>query len=77
MGEQFEVSGDSEQEGGLERVRSEAVGEGVKNAAYAARLPKIIPFRELCRCGDEVWIENEGQLYRLRRTKQGKLILTK
>jgi hemin uptake protein HemP len=40
-------------------------------------LPKIIPFRQLCRCGDEVWIENEGQLYRLRRTKQGKLILTK
>lgn len=41
------------------------------------RLPKIIPFRELCRCGDEVWIENEGELYRLRRTRQGKLILTK
>jgi hemin uptake protein HemP len=41
------------------------------------RLPKIVPFRELCRCGDEVWIENEGELYRLRRTRQGKLILTK
>jgi len=41
------------------------------------RLPKIIPFQELCRCGDEVWIENEGELYRLRRTRQGKLILTK
>jgi hemin uptake protein HemP len=41
------------------------------------RLPKIISFRELCRCGDEVWIENSGDLYRLRRTKQGKLILTK
>lgn len=48
-----------------------------KHSSYSARLPKIIPFRELCRCGDEVWIENEGQLYRLRRTKQGKLILTK
>ena len=43
----------------------------------ADRLPKIVPFRELCRCGDEIWIENDGQLYRLRRTKQGKLILTK
>lgn len=43
----------------------------------ADRLPKIIRFRDLCRCGDEIWIENEGQLYRLRRTKQGKLILTK
>lgn len=41
------------------------------------RLPKIIRFRDLCRCGDEIWIENAGQLYRLRRTKQGKLILTK
>ncbi len=41
------------------------------------RLPKIISFGELCRCGDEVWIENGGQLYRLRRTRQGKLILTK
>jgi hemin uptake protein HemP len=41
------------------------------------KLPKIVPFRDLCRCGEEVWIENDGQIYRLRRTKQGKLILTK
>jgi hemin uptake protein HemP len=40
-------------------------------------LPKIIPFNELCRCGDEIWIEYEKQIYRLRKTKQGKLILTK
>ena len=40
-------------------------------------LPKIIHFNSLVRCGDEVWIENDGQIYRLRRTKQGKLILTK
>ena len=40
-------------------------------------LPKIIPFGTLCRCGDEIWIENDGQIYRLRRTRQGKLILTK
>ena len=40
-------------------------------------LPKIISFKSLVRCGDEVWIENEGQIYRLRRTKQGKLVLTK
>lgn len=38
---------------------------------------KIIPFDALARCGDEVWIENAGQIYRLRRTRQGKLILTK
>ena len=45
--------------------------------ATEAQLPKIVSFRSLCRCGNEVWIENEGSLYRLRRTRQGKLILTK
>jgi hemin uptake protein HemP len=40
-------------------------------------LPKIIKFDDLARCGDEIWIEHESQLYRLRRTRQGKLILTK
>jgi len=40
-------------------------------------LPKIIKFESLARCGDEIWIENNGQIYRLRRTKQDKLILTK
>ena len=43
----------------------------------AKSLPKIISFESLSRCGDEIWIENNGQIYRLRRTKQGKLILTK
>ncbi len=43
----------------------------------SAVLPKIIKFSELARCGDEIWIECESQLYRLRKTKQGKLILTK
>ena len=42
-----------------------------------SKLPKIIPFESLTRCGDEVWIETEGQVYRLRKTRQGKLILTK
>ncbi len=40
-------------------------------------LPKIIRFEDLVICGDEVWIQFNGQLYRLRRTKQDKLILTK
>jgi hemin uptake protein HemP len=43
----------------------------------SAFLPKIIKFSDLARCGDEIWIEFESQLYRLRKTKQGKLILTK
>lgn len=40
-------------------------------------LPKIIRFDSLARCGDEVWIEHNGQIYRLRKTRQEKLILTK
>jgi hemin uptake protein HemP len=47
------------------------------NSIRSINLPKIIPFAELCRCGDEIWIEHERQIYRLRKTKQGKLILTK
>ncbi|MDG2013492.1 MAG: hemin uptake protein HemP [Pirellulaceae bacterium] len=50
---------------------------GSLSAETAAQLPKIVSFDTLSRCGDEIWIENNGQIYRLRRTKQGKLILTK
>jgi hemin uptake protein HemP len=59
------------------RVESMPTEEMALNQPVVNSLPKIIPFRGLCRCGDEVWIENDGQLYRLRRTRQGKLILTK
>lgn len=45
--------------------------------ASLTNMPKIIRFESLARCGDEIWIENEGQIYRLRKTRQGKLILTK
>ncbi|KAA5543200.1 hemin uptake protein HemP [Roseiconus nitratireducens] len=38
---------------------------------------KIVRFKDLTPCGDEIWIEHDGQLYRLRKTRQGKLILTK
>jgi hemin uptake protein HemP len=51
--------------------------ESDPDPARAALLPKIVPFSELARCGDEIWIEHLGQLYRLRQTRQGKLILTK
>lgn len=52
-------------------------GTGDSPSADGPLRPKIIPFRTLCRCGEEVWIENEGAIYRLRRTRLGKLILTK
>ncbi len=58
------------------RAATEQTALTEKTAAYAA-LPKIIKFDALARCGDEIWIENEGQIYRLRKTRQGKLILTK
>lgn len=48
-----------------------------KEESSVPNLPKIIRFDSLARCGEEVWIENNGQIYRLRKTKQGKLILTK
>lgn len=51
--------------------------EGLSASDNADRLPKIIPFEQLARCGEEIWIECSGQIYRLRRTRQGKLILTK
>ncbi len=51
--------------------------EGQSASDNVDRLPKIIPFDQIARCGDEIWIECSGQIYRLRRTRQGKLILTK
>ena len=48
-----------------------------RSDALNQRIAKIIPFEDLARCGEEVWIENNGEIYRLRRTRQGKLILTK
>lgn len=53
----------------------QAMPSGVAHSEVS--LPKIVRFGDLARCGDEVWIEHENQLYRLRRTRQGKLILTK
>ena len=49
--------------------------DGIEVQAQA--LPKILRFEDLKPCGNEIWIENGGQIYRLRRTRQGKLILTK
>ena len=48
-----------------------------ESAEGMPQLRKIISFDTLTRCGDEVWIEHKGQLYRLSKTRQDKLILTK
>lgn len=52
-------------------------GDQTVSAVPVPKLPKIIRFADLAVCGDELWIENNGELYRLRRTRLGKLILTK
>jgi hemin uptake protein HemP len=57
----------------VETLAAEPSGEN----ATLKNIPKIIRFESLARCGDEIWIENDGQIYRLRKTRQGKLILTK
>ncbi len=62
-----------------EPTKQDSAGDEVAREEPSAvpNLPKIVRFDSLARCGEEVWIENNGQIYRLRKTKQGKLILTK
>lgn len=65
--------------------REPQMGDAHKAVTPAARCPVHAPgtmlnplsFDELASGSDEVWIEGGGQLYRLRQTKQNKLILTK
>lgn len=64
-------------ENSSQRADSLPQNEGQIEEVDLPRLPKVISFNTLAPCGDEIWIENNGQLYRLRRTSQGKLILTK
>lgn len=40
-------------------------------------LPVLIDSRQLFSGRDEIWIEHEGERYRLRITKRGRLILQK
>ena len=62
-----------------EQTNQDSNAEGVvrEEISSLSNQPKSIRFESLARCGEEVWIENNGQIYRLRKTKQGKLILTK
>jgi len=60
----------------IEQIETPAADSAITKASLT-NMPKIIRFESLARCGDEIWIENEGQIYRLRKTRQGKLILTK
>ena len=39
--------------------------------------PKTVRFNDLAACRDEIWIELDGKTYRLRRTRNDRLILTK
>ena len=58
----------------LHRVRSTAVpGSGVSHDSGVRRIPSA----ELFASGVLVEIEHDGEIYRLRHTRRGKLILTK
>lgn len=71
----------------LQDIPTENLGhdEEREPMAHAARCPAHAPgtmlnplsFDQLANGSEEVWIEGGGQLYRLRQTKQNKLILTK
>lgn len=37
----------------------------------------VYPSQRLFQGGNTVWIDHDGEIYTLRRTRQGKLILTK
>jgi len=54
-----------------------AGGSASQTSGGSPHTLKVVRFESLARCGEEIWIENEGELYRLRKTRQGKLILTK
>ena len=71
-----ERSANSTVQGSSPNEQREPMGSEVEDQ-LESKLPKIISFESLARCGEEIWIENGGQIYRLRRTRQGKLILTK
>jgi hemin uptake protein HemP len=56
--------------------RQPAMGDS-KRQTDKPNPPITVSFEELAQHGFEVWIESGGQIYRLRRTRLGKLILTK
>lgn len=43
----------------------------------ASNRPRIIPSEELLQGRREIWIEHQGDMYRLRLTANGRLYLTK
>jgi hemin uptake protein HemP len=53
------------------------VGTGSAPGPAAAESPRRVKSEELLRGDAEVLIEHQTSVYRLRRTSQGKLILTK
>ena len=71
------IQSSTQGERGAERSPASHGGESHRGKPESDVNPKVIEFDDLTRCGNEVWIRNGGLLYRLQRTRQGKLILTK
>ncbi len=61
----------------VDSVRPTADVDRVAKSGQIVVSQKIVRFDDLTSCGDEVWIEYRGKLYRLQTTRQGKLLLTK
>lgn len=70
-------SGPQKSEAGVSLAKTVAAADSATPAEPKHAQRKIIKFEELAKCGDEVWIEHRGNLYRLQRTRQDRLILTK
>lgn len=51
--------------------------EPVSATATPSNPPHVVSSRELLKGRTELWIEHEGQMYRLQATSRGKLYLTK
>ena len=69
-----DADGDEAASGG--GAASPAPGEGCA-APLSALRPRTLSSQQLFAGQTEVLIEHEGQIYRLRRTRGGKLLLTK
>lgn len=61
----------------LLRKNDLAPGDSQPEQRRVRGAPPIVPFETIALGREEVWIELDEQIYRLRRTRQGKLILTK
>ena len=59
------------------KLSSDPTDEALQDASDRAGSPPLLDFEQLARGGKEVLIDFHSQIYRLRVTRNGKLILNK